>query len=340
MLENNDNDNVNTETRVDTGINDTEVVEAETKSDDFFVPSAMSDPGCERELNEDRYAVIESDLGLVWIVCDGMGGESGGELAAQIVIDTVKSALDKTECETSEEALKEAIEEANRVIVLRRQNKEFKNMGTTVVAGMFYDRKVAITGIGDSRVYLVSSDRISQLTEDHTYVQELVKRGEISLEDAMDHPQAHVLTKAIGSSIDLECEVSTKWIHDTGVQGHNDSLVMCSDGLYSLVPDHEIVDLVKQYPPQVCCAKLVELARDRGGYDNITVAIIPLGGSLHDDQPQGYELPKQIGPVVTKEKFSIDDLKQFIFKDLLLMGVLTVVFLVIVFLVVVFILKG
>jgi serine/threonine protein phosphatase PrpC len=255
---------------------------------DQFLPAAITDTGCERELNEDRYAVIESPVGIVWLICDGMGGVSGGELAAQLAIDSMRRVLESSEGRTPEEALRLAIKEANRVIVLRRQNQAFAQMGTTIVGAIFSEREVVLGNVGDSRAYLVRAGAIQQLSRDHTFVQELVDRGELAPDEALSHPKAHVLTRAIGAEPALEVEVKRYWQWDTSA-GEVDSLVLCSDGLYSHVNDAEIAQIVSEFSPQRACAKLTELAKQRGGYDNITVAIIPLQGQVKKEAPVGYQ---------------------------------------------------
>lgn len=262
--------------------------ERESVGDDPLVPAAITDTGCERELNEDRYAVIESQSGLAWIVCDGMGGAMGGELAAQLAIDAIRRDLESAAPRGVDAALKGAILEANRVIVLRRQNPAFANMGTTVVGIIFNGPEVAIAHAGDSRAYLIRDSAIQQLTTDHTYVQDLVDKGKISAEDALSHPQAHVLTRCIGSEPGLEVDVDKLWVWDVQPTEPIDYILLCSDGLYSLVSDGEIANTVATNSPQRACVHLVELARSRGGYDNITVAIIPLAGQLKNEPPAGF----------------------------------------------------
>jgi protein phosphatase len=246
------------------------------------IPAAITDTGCERDLNEDRYAVIESRAGVAWIVCDGMGGATGGELAAQLAIDAVRRDLDKHGHVPVEMALKNAVIEANRVIVLRRQNQAFSQMGTTMVAVMFNGPEVAIANVGDSRAYLVRGGEIQGLTVDHTYVQQLVERGEIQPEEALSHPQAHILTRCIGAEPGIEVDVRKLWIWPPE-GGRCDVLLLCSDGLYSLVSEAEIAQIISMFEPQVACVRLVELAKARGGYDNITVAVVPLEGEIRAD---------------------------------------------------------
>jgi protein phosphatase len=260
-------------------------------STEWQVPAAVTDTGCERELNEDRYAVIESQSGTAWLVCDGMGGVAGGELAAQLAIDGIRRDLQNLPARLPETALKSALLEANRIIVLRRQNQAFAAMGTTVVAGLFQERELAIAHVGDSRAYLVRDGAIQQLTTDHTYVQELVERNEIKAVDALAHPQAHILTRAIGAEPGLQIDIQKLWIAPAPEDDVHDILVLCTDGLYTLVSDGEIADAVTRQSPRDACVHLVETAKSRGGFDNITVAIVPLEGQLRREAPAGYKRP-------------------------------------------------
>lgn len=253
------------------------------KKNQSDVPAAVTDIGCEREINEDRYAVTDSASGRAWIVCDGMGGEVGGELAAQLAIDAIKRALESGDFESTASAISSAIQEANRIIVLRRQNPSFGNMGTTVVSALIQGDEISIAHAGDSRAYVVRADSIQQLTLDHTYVQELVDRGEITAEAALTHPQAHVLTRCLGSETSLKIDVNNFWVWPAKSGEAKDKLVLCSDGLYSLISDDEISEISNQLSPQEACVKMVELARERGGYDNITLAILPLEGILSQE---------------------------------------------------------
>jgi PPM family protein phosphatase len=262
---------------------------ADEEAEDRTVPAAITDTGCERDLNEDRYAVIESPSGLAWLVCDGMGGVAGGELAAQLAIDGIRRDLENLPARPAVAALKSAVLEANRIIVLRRQNQAFAQMGTTIVSALFNGSEVALGHVGDSRAYLVRSGQIQQLTIDHTYVQELVDKGHIKAEEALSHPQAHILTRAIGSEPGLEVDVQRFWVWPAENGDAHDLLVLCTDGLYSHLSDDEIAQTVTECIPQRACVKLVELAKSRGGYDNITLAVIPVGGQIRQEPPPGYD---------------------------------------------------
>ncbi len=264
------------------------------------IPAALTDIGCEREINEDRYAVIDSPSGRAWVVCDGMGGELGGELAAQLAIDAIKRGLESRQFTDLIDAVRCAVDEANRVIVLRRQNPSFSGMGTTAVVAMIQDQELVIANVGDSRVYRVRDGSIDQLTVDHTYVQELVSKGSITQEEALSHPQAHVLTKCLGAEPALEADTQRLWVWEG--EEVNDKLVLCSDGLYSLISDEEIADYVTRLSPQECCVQLVELAKTRGGYDNITISVLPLSGTLREEEPKGVSnlVKKKISVVAKK----------------------------------------
>lgn len=268
---------------------DDQTINDQTDTSGKNIPAAITDTGCERVLNEDRYAVIDSPSGTMWLVCDGMGGVAGGELAAQLAVDAIRRDLETVTTRQVSVAMKNAFGEANRVIVLRRQNQAFAQMGTTAVGAMFNGIDVSIGWVGDSRAYLIHSGTITQLTKDHTYVQELVDKGEITPEEAIDHPDGHILTRCIGAEVAVGVEFKEYWLWKNTGDIQNDILLLCTDGLYSLVTDQEILKIVLQDTPQHACARLVELAKERGGYDNITIAIIPIGGQLRTEPPANYD---------------------------------------------------
>ena len=296
--------------------------DAASTADDPTVPAAITDTGCERELNEDRYAVIESPSGLTWLVCDGMGGVSGGELAAQLAIDAIRRHLENRPARSPEVALRTALLEANRMIILRRQNPAFSQMGTTAVGVIFSGAEVVIGHAGDSRAYLVREGSIQQLTVDHTFVQHLVDKGQIQPVEALNHPQAHILTRCLGSEPALEIDLLKFWLGNAPADEHGDSLLLCTDGLYSLVSEEEVAQLVATLPPQQVCVRLVELAKERGGFDNITIAVIPLGGRLQKEPPSGYKPARREAAQAKKKNATPSFLRTFSF--VLILTVLSV----------------
>lgn len=284
-------------------------------------PAAVTDAGCERELNEDRYAVVESRSGLAWLVCDGMGGATGGELAAQLALEAIRRDLELGPVRAPEEAIKSAILQANRIIVLRRQNPAFGQMGTTVVAALFSGSEMVIGHAGDSRAYLVRGSAVEQLSTDHTFVQELVEKGKIKPDEALNHPDAHILTRCIGSEPGLIVDTERFWVWELEQGQASDSLMLCSDGLYSHVTDVEIGQIIYENSPQDACARLVELAKSRGGYDNITVAVVPLSGTLHREPPAGYNASAQLhARYVEENDEDVVERKQNVLRDALLLS--------------------
>ncbi len=253
----------------------------------------MSDVGCERDLNEDRFETVRTPHAITWVVCDGMGGVAGGEFAAQLAIDAIARTLSQSAPdEPNIDAVTSAFREANRLILLRRRNAEFAGMGTTAVAVRFDGREAVVSSIGDSRAYLVRDGAVQQLTVDDTYVQSLVDEGSLMAEDALSHPEAHVLTRCLGSEPNASVHSERLWLWPPDDSVGNDAIVLCTDGLYSLVSDAELGEIAGELPPREACERLVSLARERGGYDNITVAVIPFPGALRPAQP-AFEVPKK-----------------------------------------------
>jgi serine/threonine protein phosphatase PrpC len=306
------------------------------------LPAAITDTGCERRINEDRYAYLETPSGSLWIVCDGMGGVSGGDLAAQLAIDSMRRELENNPRREVVFAIENAILDANRLIVLRRQNKAFAEMGTTVVAALFAGNELAIAHVGDSRAYLIRGRKLEQITQDHTFVQELVNSGKITYEAALTHPQAHVLTRALGSEPSLKVDVDKFWIWENELFEQHDRLILCSDGLYSHVTDDEICKIVAEKSAQRACADLVELAKSRGGFDNITVCVIPIQGQLRREPNLADQAKhKKRKPILSTGIFIEEEtLWDILFKEFIISFIISLFLIMLVFLFVGFKLLG
>ncbi len=231
--------------------------------------AAHTDVGLRRRGNEDRFAA-DPELGLC-LVADGMGGHSAGQVASALAADTVVTSLQerKGSPASASEKLRGAFEDANRAIYSSaRQNSEYTGMGTTLVALLVEGERAALAHVGDSRAYRVRSGRIRQLTDDHSIVGELLRRHEISADDAREHPHRHVLTRALGVRGHVEPDLAELTL------ARGDLFVLCSDGLTNHLEDHEIAKLSGASDDlEACCAALIELANQRGGEDNITVAL-------------------------------------------------------------------
>jgi serine/threonine protein phosphatase PrpC len=232
--------------------------------------TALSDVGRRRAANEDRYA-LAADLGL-YLVADGMGGHTAGqvaaELAAQAAVDALRTLVDASA--SLAEKLRYAVAAANReIFATARAKPDLAGMGTTLVALLVGEERVALAHVGDSRAYLIRGRRIRQLTDDHSLVAELVRRREITARAARGHPHRHVLTRALGVRRSVEPDLAEL------TPAANDTFVLCSDGLTGHVGDEEIADTVLTADDlEVGCERLVALANERGGEDNITVLLL------------------------------------------------------------------
>ncbi len=235
---------------------------------------AKSDVGKVRDMNQDFYYVSKPEDNLqLYIVADGMGGYKGGEIASKLAVETSRKYITNNfqTVETREDILKlirNAIEYANLTIYEKsKEYADLENMGTTIDICLVIANKVYIGHVGDSRIYRKRKDFFRKLTTDHSYVQKLVNDGTITKEEAYNHPKKNMLIKALGSPNMVDPDVMVKgFLKD-------DILLMCSDGLTNMLRDEEIVDVINENPTKAC-NKLVQMANDRGGYDNITAVII------------------------------------------------------------------
>lgn len=236
---------------------------------------ATSDVGKAREINEDYFYIsYPDDKVQLFILADGMGGYNGGEIASKLAVTAAKNyILTNFEKNSSnkEELLglvKSSSQYANMIVFEKaKEAPELINMGTTLDICLIYQGKAFISHIGDSRVYRIRKEFIRKLTVDHSYVQELVKDGTITKEEAYNHPKKNMLMKALGCTAYVEPDVMVKgFIKD-------DILLMSSDGLTNMLNDEEIYNIIKDNP-ELASEKLVQRANELGGYDNITVVII------------------------------------------------------------------
>ena len=247
-----------------------------------------SDPGLVRSNNQDSalsfYFVNDSvddrpDFGC-FVIADGMGGHHDGEkasaLTARIVAAEVLSNIympmlsgpnsHDADRPTIAEALTEAVKQANNKVL-----QDVPDGGTTLTAMVILGDIAHIAHVGDSRAYLINKGTIEQITRDHSLVQRLIELNQLTLEESVDHPQRNVLYRAIGQSTDLEVDTLTKRLPARA------TVLMCSDGLWGLVEEHEILDAVTStLDPQEACDKLITIANSRGGHDNITVVLLKM----------------------------------------------------------------
>jgi serine/threonine protein phosphatase PrpC len=243
--------------------------------------AALSDPGCERESNEDRFLLFAREDLAGYFVFDGMGGQPAGEAAAEISSAVVHDALRGFEGGDLKLFITRAIESAQEEILSRSRNSDAAGMGTTVVGVLIRANEVIVASVGDSRAYHIRRGAISQITCDHTLVQKLVDAGQISPQEALTHPQSHILTRCLGSTLEFGIDLKHFQIRaKSQINQDQDYLLLCSDGLYSVVSDEEMGAVVFNFDPQEATSKLIEIALSRGGPDNITAMVVPLRGCL------------------------------------------------------------
>jgi protein phosphatase len=243
----------------------------------------LSDTGMVRTENEDYYCYAEPDddqvfrvKGRLAVVADGMGGHIGGQVASGLAVDTLKRVYLSEPGEDPREALVAGFRQAHAAIHdYVREHPELKSMGTTCTAAVVRDFQLFYGHIGDSRLYLVHNGAISQVTRDHSMVNRMVEEGKLTPEEAAVHPDRNVLTAALGMQKQPEADFSdvplSLWI--------GDAIIICSDGLHGLVTDDEMAHNVNVCTPREACLALVQMAKQRGGHDNITVQILKVSGA-------------------------------------------------------------
>lgn len=237
----------------------------------------MTDVGSVRTINQDTFIVNILNDGTqgIFIVCDGMGGANAGEIASEIAANTMQSELKgvlKPNMSLSymKNAIKDAIVVANRAVLEKsKQDSALFGMGTTAVCLMIDGDNAVFGNVGDSRAYIAIENKISQITEDHSLVNDMVKRNEITPEEAVKHPKKNVITKALGVEPTINCDVfPLKLTQDV-------KILLCSDGLTNEVSDPELCyELMQAEAVKDICQSLISIANKRGGHDNITAVII------------------------------------------------------------------
>jgi len=242
--------------------------------------AGISDVGLEREVNEDRFSILTQpdilrSVQALLVVGDGMGGHVGGQIASEIGVLTVQQSFDRgpslgrTEPTSPLEHLKYSIENANSGVRQHAaEHPELAGMGTTITAVAIAGDQLLIGHVGDSRAYIIEGNEIKQLTRDHSWVADQVELGLLKPEEAKNHPRRSMITRAVG--LRDEVKVDSVVIH----LPKKLNLLICSDGLYDLVDDDEMLDtIMSKRTPEQACKQLVRMANDRGGHDNITVIV-------------------------------------------------------------------
>lgn len=246
----------------------------ETESYNYCIVQERTDIGCKRAANEDHVGHFVTPNGLVAVVCDGMGGHVGGAEASHTAVGAIHDFLSAHYFENPNDAIIQAAEAANNAVLAKTaEHPELRGMGSTCVMLIVRDALVYIGWVGDSRIYLIRNNAITQLTKDQSFVQWLVDAGEITAEEAEHHPRKNEITNALG----LEEMTPAVVLEDAILPQSGDCFLLCSDGLTNMVPESVICQIVSnqsEMNTQERVSLLVDKARENGGLDNITAQIV------------------------------------------------------------------
>ena len=232
---------------------------------------AMTDVGRKREVNQDYVYVTDQPVGPFpnfLAVADGMGGHKAGDFASKYTLNTVLEELKKTPLDKPEEILRNIVSIANhKLIEVAATDVKLEGMGTTLVAGTIVGNTLYFANVGDSRLYLIN-EKIRQISKDHSLVEEMVRLGGIKAEEAKNHPDKNIITRAIGVKEDVEADIYEYRLKK------GDVILMCTDGLSNMVEDEDMFDIVKGARDVVEAVEmLIEKANSNGGRDNIGVVL-------------------------------------------------------------------
>lgn len=243
--------------------------------------ASISDTGLQRNHNEDSVA-SDPKLGVT-ILADGMGGYKAGEVASAIAVNTIMTELDTligdiNPAELDDETgftklsilVRDLVKSANEAIFNTASSQpQYKGMGTTLVMALFYNNRMTIAHVGDSRLYRVKKDKLEQITQDHTLLRELIERGFYTEEQARNSPNKNLVTRALGVDKDVEVDIQEEIVTP------GDRFLLCSDGLTDMLEDDEISSILKEYSDNIdtCAQALIDQANDKGGLDNVSVII-------------------------------------------------------------------
>lgn len=236
-----------------------------------------SDVGKIRAHNEDAAEIFRNEFATVLTVADGMGGHAYGDIASQLVIEKVRTRFEAlTQFEDQEAAriwLKSILQEANdEIIAYIEKNNVEKGMGTTVIIAVLTRHFIALAHVGDSRAYLLANGKLRQVTKDHTFVRKLIEEGKLTEKKAKSHPHRNIIMNALGVGLDLKFDYLVVENYDL------DAVLLCTDGLTSMAEDKDIQSVLEEPQSTVeKVEKLIKLANEMGGRDNVTAALYEFG---------------------------------------------------------------
>jgi len=236
----------------------------------------LTDPGCVRKQNQDAYRIEQLDHNtLLCVVCDGMGGAKSGNVASTLAVDVFAEEIASSwtpgmSSERIDQMLLGAVKLANFTVYDQAaQFEEFSGMGTTLVAALIQDDMATLVNVGDSRAYGINRSGIRLLTKDHSLVQLMVDRGDLTPEVAKSYPGKNLITRAVGTEPVVLCDLYHREVNK------GDYLLLCSDGLSNVMDDQEILfEVVHGVNKDRCCQRLLSIAKNRGAPDNVTSILV------------------------------------------------------------------
>ncbi len=233
----------------------------------------MTHRGAVREQNQDSFRIVKLHKALLCVVCDGMGGALAGDvastLAAEVFCNSVTAA---EESRDMADVLRTAVETANEAVFTKAMSdSSYFGMGTTLVAALVTPRRTLVVNVGDSRAYAINRSGINRITNDHSLVEDLVRRGELTPEQARVHPKKNLITRALGAEDTVECDIFAP-----SVQA-GEYILLCSDGLINTFCNQEILyETIHGGMEEDCCRRMIDIALQRGAPDNVTAVLIRL----------------------------------------------------------------
>ena len=236
----------------------------------------LTDPGVVRSQNQDAFQMEVLDKNtLLCVVCDGMGGAKSGNVASSLAVDVFTQEVKRSwsadmDTQALDQMLQGAVKLANFTVYDQAgQFEEFSGMGTTLVAVLITGRRATFVNVGDSRGYLIDTDGIRQVTTDHSLVQMMVSRGELTPERARTYPGKNLITRAIGTEPVVSCDIFHKKVQ------RGDCILLCTDGLSNVIDEQEILfEVVHGDEKKNCCQQLLQIAKNRGAPDNVTSVLV------------------------------------------------------------------
>lgn len=236
----------------------------------------ITDPGCTRVQNQDALQVEQLGRNtLLCVICDGMGGAKSGNVASSLAVEVFTQEIKRSwnedmDLEQSDQMLASAVKLANFTVHDQsRQFEEFSGMGTTLVALLIHGKQATIVNVGDSRAYSITEDGVEQLTMDHSLVQMMIQRGELTREQAKTYPGKNLITRAIGTETVVNCDIFHRRVNG------KECFLLCTDGLSNMVDEQEMLfEVVHGNNRESACERLVAIAKNRGAPDNITCALV------------------------------------------------------------------